>query len=413
LRLGLAPILGAFLIAGPAWADAGFFSPADVSGMAELRVSTADGERSWLDQGFGKTRVGGAGSGFVGHASLANAYLAWTPHLTWDLGAVFVGQYQSDHDRAPALGEAYLTYRPTPRGDTRVSARLGLFYPPISQEHEGRGWIDNDMLTPSAINSWVGEEVKVVGGEVTVRHSFGEQELAATAGAFGYNDTSGTLLTTRGWALGDVQTDVPGRYILPPLAPFMTYVQAPVTTPVKEIDHRIGGYGRLDWRVNDRLALNAFYYDNAGNLVGEDKLEWAWGTRFWNVGASLDLGEHTRILSQVMTGDTKMGYATPDIWVDTEFDAAYLLVTHRFGDDALSARFDVFETINHTEEEYGDTREHGWAITADYRKRLSPHANILVEAMHVSSDRPARTDILGAKARQDQTVLQAALRLSF
>jgi hypothetical protein len=413
LRWGLAPILGALLIAGPAWADAGFFSPADVSGMADLRLSMADGERSWLDQGFGKTRVGGAGSGFAGHASLANAYLAWTPHLTWDLGAVIVGQYQSDHDRAPALGEAYLTYRPTPHGDTRFLARLGLFYPPVSQEHQGPAWIDTDMLTPSAINSWIGEEVKVAGAEIAVRHSFGEQELAATAGAFGYNDTAGTLLTTRGWALSDVQTDVPGRYVLPPLSAFMEYVQAPVTTPVKEIDHKVGGYGRIDWRINDRLTVNAFYYDNAGNLIGEDKLEWAWDTRFWNFGASLELGDHTRILSQVMIGDTRMGYAHPDIWVDTRFDAAYLLITHRFGEDALSARFDVFETINRAEEEYGDTREHGWAITADYRKRLSPHANVLVEAMHVSSDRPARTDIVGDKARQDQTVLQAALRLSF
>jgi len=411
--LGLWPVLGFFLIAGPAWADGGFFSPSDVSGMVDLRLSTADGEHTWLDGGFGKTRVSGAGSGFLGHASIAGADLAWTPHLTWDVSAVIVGQYQSDHDHAPALSEAYLVYKPTPRGQTRYSARLGLFYPPISQEHQGPAWIDIDMITPSAINSWVGEEVKVVGAEATLRRELGEQALAVTAAVFGFNDTSGTLLTTRGWALGDVQTAVPSHYALPPLNDFMEYVQAPVTTPVMEIDHRVGGYGRIDWRINDRFAVNAFYYDNAGNLTGEDKLQWAWDTRFWNFGAILDLGDHTRLLSQAATGDTRMGYAHPDIWVDTRFDAAYLLITHRFGEDALSARIDAFETINHAENEYGDTREHGWAITADYRKQLAPHANLLVEAMHVSSNRPARTDLLGEAARQDQTVLQASLRLSF
>ena len=413
MRLALASILSVFLIAGPAWADSGIFSASDFSGMLDLRLSTADGEPSWLAQGFGKTRVSGAGSGFAGHASIANANLAWAPHLTWDFGAVIAGQYQSDHDHAPALTEAYLVYKPTPRRQTRYSARLGLFYPPISQEHQGPSWIDTDMLTPSAINSWVGEEVKVLGAEATVRQGLGQQEVALTGAVFGFNDTSGTLLTTRGWALGDVQTGVPSRYALPPLSTFMGYVQAPVTTPVKEIDHKVGGYGRIDWRITDRLALNAFYYDNAGDLIGEDRLEWAWDTRFWNLGASLDLGDHTRVLSQVMTGGTHMGYATPDTWVNTRFNAAYLLVTQRFGDDALSARVDVFETINYADKEYGDTRECGWAITADYRKRLSPHAIVLVEAMHVSSNRPARMDIFGETPRQDQTVLQAALRLSF
>jgi hypothetical protein len=38
---------------------------------------------------------------------------------------------------------------------------------------------------------------------------------------------------------------------------------------------------------------------------------------------------------------------------------------------------------------------------------------MLFEVLHVSSNRPARTDILGEPAQQDQTVLQAALRLSF
>jgi hypothetical protein len=348
--LGLVPILGLICIAGPAWADEGILSPADVSGMVDLRFAAADGEHSWLDDGFGKTPVSGAGSGFAGHPA-ANADIAWTPHLTWDLGAVIVGQYQSVDSRAPGLSEAYLTYKPTPQGQTRYAVRIGLFYPPISQEHQGAAWIDTDMITPSAINSWVGEEVKVVGAEASVRHDFGEQEVALTGAVFGFNDTAGTLLTTRGWALGDIQAAVPGSYVLPPLSENLAYVQPPLTTPVIDIDHRVGGYGRVDWRINDRLALNAFYYDNAGDKVSYNQnWQWAWNTRFWNFGASLDLGDHTRVLSQVMTGDTRMGYADPSLWVDTEFDAAYLLVTHRIGEDAVSARVDVFETFDHTDE---------------------------------------------------------------
>jgi hypothetical protein len=413
LRFGLLSVLVFVCAAGPAQASESLLSLRDVTGMLDLRASAADGEASWLQGGFGKTRVGGASPGWAGHASIANASVAWTPHLTWDFSAVLVGQYQSDHDHAPALGEAYVAYKPAPRGDTRWSARLGLYYPPISQEHQGPAWIDADMLTPSAINSWIGEEVKVVGAEASIRHQFGEQEVAVTAGVFGFNDTSGTLLTTRGWALGDVTIGYPGSYKLPPLSEFMEYAQAPITTPVMEIDNRVGGYGRLDVRLTDRFALNAFYYDNFGNLIGENHYQWAWKTQFWNFGASLDLGDRTRVLSQVLIGSTRMGYAYPTLWVATNFDAAYVLVTHKIGSNALSGRIDVFQTRNLAEKYYGETQEHGWALTADYRHRLTGHANVLVEAIHVSSCRPAREDILGQAARQDQNVVQAALRLSF
>lgn len=410
-RLGL--VLGFLCVAGPAWADEGPFSLGDVSGMLDLRASAANGEVSWLDGGFGKTRVSGAGGGFAGTATIGDSYLAWTPHLTWDLGAVIVGQYQPDHDRAPALDQAFLVYKPAPRSQTRYSARLGLFYPPVSEEHTGPAWIDQDMITPSAINSWIGEEVKVVGLEASIRHDFGEQALGLTAGAFGFNDTAGTLLATRGWALDDIRAGAPGHYPLPPLSPFLSWVQAPITTPVESVDHRVGAYARFDWRVSDRLALDAFYYDNQGDMTGFDKFQWAWNTRFWNAGARLDLGGDTKLLAQLMSGETRMGYADPDPWVDTRFQAAYLLVSHAFGGDALSGRIDAFQTLDRADEEYGDTREHGWAVTADYRKRLGAHANLLFEALHVFSDRPARADILGEPQTQAQTVLQAALRLSF
>jgi hypothetical protein len=280
-------------------------------------------------------------------------------------------------------------------------------YPQISMEHDGAAWIDRDMITPSAINSWVGEEVKVVAAEASVRRDFAGQQVSATVAVFGFNDTSGTLLTTRGWALGDIMAGAPDRFILPPLSEFLRTVQAPITNPVFEID------GRLEWRSGGGLALNAFVYDNAGNLIGLSEGQWAWRTRFLNIGARLDLDRRTHVLAQAMSGETRFGYAEPDIWVDTLFRAAYVLVRRDLGADAASARFDLFETRDRTEIEYGDTSEQGWAVTADYRKRLGSHANLLVEALHVESNRPARVDILGETARQGQTVLQASLRLSF
>ena len=393
-----------------ALAQAQWIAPQAFSGYLDLRASAGDGEKSWLAGGFGKTRV----SGDDARIRIGEAALAWRPDFSWDLSGVLEGEIQPDHDHGVRLGEAYLKYKPLPVGGVRLSARAGLFYPPISLEHDGAFWTPTETITPSAINSWVGEEVKVVGIEASAHKDFGEQSIGATAGLFGFNDTSGTLLTTRGWSLDDVRTNASGRYRLPPLSDFLEYGQANVTNPVREIDGRAGVYGRVDWSPTSRLALNAFYYDNLGDLTSVKKLQWAWDTRFLNLGASLMLDDNTRLLSQVMVGDTRMGFGDPDdLWVNTRFSAAYLMLTRWIGEDSVSGRFDVFSTRNQTDPEYGLTQERGWALTGAYRKKLTPHLTALAEVLHVDSNRPARTDILAEPATRRQTVVQAALRVRF
>jgi hypothetical protein len=391
-------------------AQSDMLSPSAFSGLLDVRASYADGEHSWLDGGLGKTRV----SGDDPRLAIGEADLAWRPHFNFEWSAVVEGEIQPDHDHGARIGEAYLAYKPLIGGGWHASARAGLMYPPISMENSGPFWTPTETITPSAINSWVGEEVKVTGVEGSLSRDFGEQSVGVRIGAFGFNDTAGTLLAARGWSLDDVRTNAGGHYNLPQLSAFLNLVQPPSTTPVIDIDHRVGFYGRVDWSPNSRLALNAFYYDNRGEPTAENNNDlWAWNTRFLNVGASYDVDDKTRILSQVMTGNTRMGFSTPKIWVNTDFSAAYLLATHKLGRDSVTARADVFSTTDHTSPFFGLTQENGWALTADYRKYLTSHVSGLVEVLHVESDRPGRTDVLNEAARQTQTVLQGALRLSF
>ena len=70
--------------------------------------------------------------------------------------------------------EAYARYSPQTSGDWQWSVKAGAFFPPISLENTEVGWTSPWTLTPSAINSWVGEEVKVVGGEATLHASLGQ-----------------------------------------------------------------------------------------------------------------------------------------------------------------------------------------------------------------------------------------------
>jgi hypothetical protein len=93
-----------------------------------------------------------------------------------------------------------------------------VFYPPISLEHDGLDWSVPDTITPSAINTWVAEETKVAGVEATRRRRVAGQTFSLTVGGFTHGDTSGTLLTFRGWALHDLKSPVFGRFPLPPLS---------------------------------------------------------------------------------------------------------------------------------------------------------------------------------------------------
>ncbi len=311
---------------------------------------------------------------------------------------------------ASTSARPFCIYKPTPRSETRYQVRVGLFYPPISLENGGPFWTTTSTITPSAINSWVGEEVKVVGAEASVRRAFGDQELGLTGGVFGFDDNAGELIALRGWSLDNVRESVGGGFRLPPVSDFLEYVQSQHEAPLTEFDGRVGGYARLDWRVSDRLALNAFAYDNDAKPTAVYDGQWGWRTRFVEVGARFDPDERTEVLGQALFGQTQMGPGDPDRWVNTDFSAAYLLVSRRLGDaDALTGRLDLFETRDSTDAYYGLTQEHGWAVTADYLRPLSKHATLLVEALHIWSDRPAREDNAADAPTQAQTVVQTAL----
>ena len=402
-----------------AFAQIDLISRETISGYADLRLNAATGEKSWVNGGYGKTSADGGGGGFKAGGGLAEADIVWKPELGWNLSATVTGQYEPGQIKPFGVGEAYLTYKPAPTSPLHEQIRVGMFYPPISQEHSGATWMVTDSITPSAINSWIGEEVKVVGAEIAFDRSFENgQELGATLGVFGGNDTSGTLLSMRGWALHDLKSTYGGDFTLPPLTNFMKFKQARITTPVMDdIDRRAGFYGRVDWRPAGNVALNAFYYDNLGNLTGKvglvpAELQWAWGTKFWNLGANIKLDDRTRIKSQALKGETYMGYATPQIWIDVDYQSAYLMISRSYGASMLSSRFDYFETTDNTWKSVDNNAEHGSALMAAWRQPINPNVSWLVEAQQVWSTRADRRR-LGEAPSQDQTVLSSSLRLSF
>jgi hypothetical protein len=255
--------------------------------------------------------------------------------------------------------------------------------------------------------------VKVLGVEGTVRTSINDNMFALTGSVFGFDDTSGTLLSFRGWALHNEKATVFGHLPLPPLNPFISLIQQNKTRSFIEIDHRAGFYGRLEWRPPAPFGVALFYYDNRGDPQAfKPSGQWGWRTRFLNLGINADLGSKTRLLAQAMTGSTIMGFKTNgQRWVHTQFRSAYVSITQTLTDKAaVTGRIETFRTHELGSEMSPLDSEHGWSTTVALRYNLRSNLTGFAEAMNVRSRRGVRAD-LGLDPFQPQTVFQLGLRV--
>src|SRR5579884_2415467 len=313
----------------PAFADE--TSPVQTSSALEvsgdIRLTAIDGEKSWLEGGFGKLRSG-ADNDVRLQPQLGNASLVWKPQLSWSVGAVIVGMMEGGQRTQAGLSQGYLSFRPMRSQEFALSARAGLMWLPVSLEHEGSDWHVKNSITPSAINSWVGEELKPLAAEGTLATRIGENDIRATAAVTAANDTAGTLLTFRGWALHDWTTLALNRQPLPPVGVFAG-VQARYTHPLLDIHEgfakHLGYYAKLAWSPPVPIRIELLRYDNGANPqdVTSSGPEWGWRTRFDHIGMVADLGSGTEFKSQVLQGTTRMGFpAGGRRWVDERFRSA-------------------------------------------------------------------------------------------
>jgi hypothetical protein len=397
-------------------ADVDLISANSLSLSGDVRLVAADGEESWVDGKFGKLRSSGdANGGFRVRPELGSADLVWQPRIGFAWSATIVGTVQGGERTEAGLSEAFVSYKPMRSSKMRFSARAGLMWPPISLEHGGADWHVLDTITPSAINSWVGEEVRPLAAEASVSTNVGDHEISATAAVMAANDTAGTLLAFRGWALHDRRTLAFRRQPLPPLPPAFEYIQPQFTHPLLDVDRgfakRPGYYAKLAWQSPENVRVELFRYDNRADpeAVNED-LEWGWRTRFNQVALLAQPSEMIEIKAQAMQGSTLMGFPEMGrIWVDTPFRSAFVLISHRAGKGKVAGRIEAFDLRQKGSLLTSEADEEGWSGLLAYSHPLPSGMTALLELLHVSSRRPQR-NALGLFGRQNQTQLQASLR---
>jgi hypothetical protein len=164
---------------------------------------------------------------------------------------------------AAGVVEAWAQLTAKPRGGADVfRLRAGQLFLPTSRENLEPLWSSPFTYTLSAVNSWIGEEVRPIG--VLADYELVGAAHGARAGlcAFGGNDASGALLAWRGWAMGDRLSTLgetlplPALPSLDPGGPFAGQ-DRDGTTPIGSDPRRAAGLGRLPARAVRRPRSRA------------------------------------------------------------------------------------------------------------------------------------------------------------
>lgn len=401
-----------WLIAFAGCAMAGAASAQDftVHGYVDMRAGWAGDETAWNDGGLGKTRFGG-GEGFVsGGAALA---------ARWQLSPALSAatQLQWLPDQSPSVGvlDAYLNYRPVSTTPWRWSVRAGAFFPPISQENDGIGWTSTWTLSPSAIDTWVGEELRTVGAEARLEHRGDRATVEAIGAVFRGNDPAGELLASRGWALGDFTAGLDARMREPDVLAPLTGSPPPVRyRPFDEIDGRLGWYAGMTVDAPGRGKATLLYYDNRADPAAEEEFAgrdvYAWRTRFWSGGGQARIGD-VALVAQGMHGSTAFEPA-PGFVLDTRFNAGYLLVAWERGAWRPAIRMDAFQLRQLPDALSDPLDEHGTALTLALNWRPVEWVRVTGEWLRVDSRRDQRL-LEGSPARQIDRQFQLNVRLLY
>jgi hypothetical protein len=295
-------VFGALAAMAPLLAHAGAH---EFTAQLDLRYVAVDSaSTSFVYGGLGSLRFDEQHDG----VQLGRLLLDAAGPLTENIRYTITASATDDGDKNPLdLTEAYLDWRPYPHSAWRWHVKAGAFYAPISLENRAIGWTSIYSLSPSAINTWMGEETRTLGLEVSTSllGAFADRsyDLTFLAALYRWNDPFGVLLFERGWAIHDRQSPLFGE--LP-----RTFVRDPDNRHMKfftEIDGRTGYYVGAEMKWHNDNLLRALHYDNRGDVNQSTSTEPDWLTTFESFGSRVMLTPKLSWLTQGMWGDTELG----------------------------------------------------------------------------------------------------------
>jgi hypothetical protein len=306
-----------------------------ITGYLDVRAVAPADPQSWLNGGLGKFRYGGRQK--FGTEGVLQA------DLRLDDGLHLVSVLRAE-PQTPSVVDAVETYLRYDRmgGDIGWSVKAGAFFPSISLENDDLGWTSSYTLTPSAINSWIGDELRTIGSEGTLRWKSDLGVLSLIGALTCCNDEAGVLIADRGWAMNDRPFGLFERERLPDATLRIFRSTVPGRTGMfDEIDGRVGWYAGAAWQLPGIVKLTVTRYDNQGDPAAAATRDMAWKTKFWNFGARTQLGPVV-VIAQQLSGYTAVEVrGTKNA---TKFQSGFLLASYDVDDWRVSLREDLFQT---------------------------------------------------------------------
>ena len=256
-------------------------------GVIDIRATVNDTITSFRDGGYGKFDLNN-------NENLSLAQAGGEFIIDWDSGIsahIIANTYLQNGDGNAGITEGYLKYFSVPNEyGYRWQTKLGIFYPEISLENNAIAWASKNTLNSSTLNTWIGEEIRVLGNEYTLtrlgKYHQNSYDVAFTLGGFVNNDPSGALLAWHGWTLGNRQTLWTEKVTLPPLLALeegkpLSGKQSKQSDPFYQVGDKIGWHSNLNikWHKQGKFSLG--YYDNNADPYEISEGQYAWRTRFY------------------------------------------------------------------------------------------------------------------------------------
>ena len=383
------------------------------TGFLTARGINVQSQPSWLDGGFGRFETGAASATDSANKGEAEAQLGvdWTP-TTW----LRVHGHGIARSKGSGVVEAYVDLQKD-FGASNLRLRTGQFFLPTSRENTDALWSSPYTISFSALNTWIGEELRPIGTELQWQRLTSNALLTFAGGAFRGNDTMGALLGWRGWSLGNRLTTYGEVLPLPPLFSFSSSngfadQRKDGTKPFgPDLDGRTGYNARVRASLPERATLQFARVDNRGDRE-EYRGEYAWQTKLNLLSGEIDGPHGTTFASEYGWGTSGMGFRG-HAWVQLTYYAAYALLSQSVGRNRFSARIDVFGTKDRDHSPVAETNtESGRAWTLAYFFTLTHHIRFGAEFANIAAQRIAAAES-GADPNTDGRTLTLEARYRF
>ena len=371
-----------------------------VHGLLDIRASSTDGlKKGYIAGGQGKFAPSDGQQLFIAQAGVEL-------NAQWENGLsahAVLNSYIDEEDSAAGITEAFLKYKGLPNtSGYRIQVKGGIFYPEISLENNAFAWASKDTLNSSTLNTWIGEEVRVLGIEFKVtrlgRMNDDAYDLSFSASAFTHNDPAGALIAWHGWTMSSRQTLWGEAREFPwfPALDGMLAGQARKSEPFLELDHDLGYHVRAEWSLHGKAELSAGYYNNKATPSKVVNGQYGWQTRFYHLGASWKLSKNLSLIAQYLSGDTLMQSQTGEDVVNNDYENGFVSFSYRWQDilgnkkHKSTLRLEDF-SVNDNDDLWGDNNnEDGQAFTISHSYRYTKNWFLSAEVNYIDSKRPAR-----------------------